>query len=133
MTLDTRVEYAVAAANRGDFDGATIAVVDLIAEDWNNAEAHRAWGHVLLQRGKASDAVAAFRIALDLDPRRGEFYFDLVDALLAEADKTPFPSLTNWVEANAAIKSGLERSPGDERGMQLRSQIAQRRQYAAFR
>jgi len=86
MTTDSRAEYAIAAAKRGEFEHATTAVLDLIAEDWNNAEAHRAWGRLLLTQGKATDAAAALRVAADLDPRPADVHFDLAHALLTQAD-----------------------------------------------
>lgn len=130
MTFDSRAEYAIAAAKRGDFDGAAIAVIDLVAEDWDNAEAHRAWGCLLLEQDKPTDAVAAFRTASTLDPRRPDVHFELATALLAEAKKNPFLPLTNWLEARDAVEEGLARSPYDQNGLDLRCQVEAQRSRA---
>ncbi len=130
MSTDSRAEYAIAAAKRGDFDGATTAVIDLVAEDWDNAEAHRAWGCLLLERDKPTDAVAAFRTAANLDPRRSDVHFELAAALLAEAQKNPFLPLTSWLEAKEAVEEGLARSPYDQVGIDLRDQVETQRSRA---
>lgn len=117
----------MAAAERGDFDGAATTVIDLVSEDWNNAEAHRAWGCVLLGQRKPTSAVAAFRIAASLDPRCADVHFDLAVALLAEANENPFPRLTSWLEARDAVNDGLTRSPGSERGNALLNQVEHER------
>ena len=72
MTFDTRTRYAIDTAKNGNHEHAKSIVIDLIAEDWHNVEAHRAWGRVLLQEGKPSDAVAAFRVALSIDNRSAD-------------------------------------------------------------
>jgi len=97
MTTDTRAKYAIASAQNGNFEHARSVVIDLIAEDWNNAEAHRAWGRVLLKERKHSDAVAAYRLAVSLDGTRAELHFEFATALLAEAQKVRFAPLANRV------------------------------------
>ena len=123
MIFDTRVKNAIAAAERGDFDQATSTVIDLVAEDWNNAEAHSAWGHVLLAQGKTIDAVESYRTALSLDPRGAEVYFDLAGALLEVARADPFLPLTNWLEAQDAVHEGLKRWPNNELGLRLFDEV----------
>ena len=130
MSFDTRADFAMAAAKRGDFHHAEAVVIDLVAEDWENAAAHRAWGCLLLEQGKATDAVAALRIAASLDPRSAELHFELVDALLAEAEKNPFPTLTNWLEASDAVNAGLALMPGHERGVALFERVESQRALA---
>ena len=125
MDFDTRVDRAVAAADRGDYTTATNVVIDLIAEDWNNAEAHRAWGCVLLAQGKATDAVSAFRTAMQIDPRRSDLHFDLARALLGEAEQNPYLPLVNWIEARETILEGLRRSPGDKAGLKMLNHVEQ--------
>ena len=123
MSFDTRAEYAVAASNRGEFATAKEVVIDLVSEDWHNAAAHRAWGQLLLNEGKPSDAAAAFRVAVDLDPRQGAVHFDLAAALFAEAEASPYLRLTNWVELRAAVQEGLDRAPDSERGLMLLASV----------
>lgn len=125
MDFDTRADRAVAAADRGDYTSATNTVIDLIAEDWNNAEAHRAWGLVLLAQDKATDAVSAFRTAMQIDPRRTDLHFDLARALLSEAEKNPYFPLANWIETRETILEGLRRSPGDKAGLKLLNHVEQ--------
>ena len=120
----------MAAARRGDIDAATEVVVDLVGEDWDNAEAHRAWGCVLLAKGKPSDAVGAFRAAVQIEPRRAELHFDLGTALLAEADQSPFLQLSNWIDAQEAITKGLTISPWSETGLELQKQLEAKRSQA---
>jgi len=127
MTTDTRAEYAVAAAKRGEFDLATTVVIDLVAEDWHNADAHRAWGRLLLEQGKAIDAVAAFRVAASLDPLRALSHFELANALLVEGQQNLYFPLIHWVEAQEAVKTGLGLAPGDHRGLELQSKIEEHR------
>lgn len=124
---DARAQYAVAAAKRGEFDNARAVVIDLVSEDWNNAVAHRAWGRVLLEEGKTSDAVAAYRTAANLDPREADVHFELANALLEEAEKSPFLPLENWLEARNAAQEGLTRAPVDEFGIDLLRQIEDHR------
>jgi len=128
MTSDPRAQYAVAAAERGEFAGATTVVLDLIAEDWHNAEAHRAWGCLLLAQRKTTDAVSAFRVAADLDPQRAELQFALANSLLAEAESTPYPPLTNWVDARSAVDAGLLIAPGHPVGLGLRDRLEEHRE-----
>lgn len=118
----------MAAAKRGDFDHATTAVIDLVAEDWGNAPAHRAWACVLLEQGKATDAVAAFRTVLSLDPRSATAHFELVEALLAEADKNPFLPLMNWLDAYEAVQAGLRITPDSEIGLGLLARVEAQRE-----
>lgn len=125
--MDTRAESAIAAAERGDVERATAAVIDLIAEDWNNAEAHRAWSRVLSAKGLMSDAVAACRTALTLDPRRPDLHFALAEALLAEAEQNPFLPLAHWREARQAVLDGMERSPDTARGAALLDRVEHNR------
>jgi len=125
MDFDTRVDRAVAAADRGDYTTATDVVIDLISEDWNNAEAHRAWGLVLLAQDKATDAVSAFRTAMQIDPRRSDLHFDLARALLGEAEQNPYLPLANWIETRETVLEGLRRSPGDKDGLKLLNHVEQ--------
>lgn len=106
-TRQTRADIATTAAKRGDFATATNVVLDLVAEDWNNAEGHLAWGRVLRAQGKAVDAVAAFRTALVLNPTSADIHFELASGLLEEAAKNPYLPLTNWIEAREAVTQGL--------------------------
>lgn len=131
MEIDLRAESAIGAAERGDIEAAKSTVIDLIAEDWNNAEAHRAWARVLRAEGKLGDAVAACRTAVSLDPRRAEMHFELAETLLAEADQTPFPLLVNWLETRQAVLDGLERSPDKLRGTHLLAAVDKRRDRVA--
>ena len=94
-------------------------MIDLIAEDWHNAEAHRAWGRVLLQEGKASDAVAAYRVAVSLNDRSPQLHLEFAAALLAETEKYSFIPLPNWVEAREAIENGLLLSPDHPTGLDM--------------
>lgn len=121
MTSTTRANYAVSSAQNGNFEHARSVVIDLIQEDWHNAEAHRAWGRVLLEEGKATDAVASFRVAASIDARNPELHFELAEALLTEARKFSFIPLPNRVEANEAIATGLSLAPDHPRGLELRA------------
>ena len=123
MTSTTRANYAVSSAQNGNFEHARAVVIDLIQEDWHSAEAHRAWGRVLLEEGKATDAVAAFRVATSIDSRNPELFFELADALLIEAQKYAFIPLPNRVEANEAIDRGLVLAPGHPLGPELREKL----------
>jgi len=126
-THDRRALSAVEAADRGEFDYAKSVVIDLIAEDWNNAQAHRAWGRVLLAEGKTADAVAAYRTAVSLDPRRADVHFDLAEALLADFGANPFTPHTSWVEAREAVSNGLARTANHARGNNILARIEQAR------
>ena len=123
MTSDTRATYAIASAKDGNYEHAKSVVIDLIAEDYHNAQAHRAWGKVLLQEGKVSDAVAAYRVALTLEAHDENMYFEFAEALLAQRQRYAFIPLPNLIEAREAVSAGLRLAPGDPRGMELRTQV----------
>ncbi len=127
MSTDARAEYAIAAASRGEFDRARSAVIDLVAEDWHNAAAHQTWAQVLLEEGKATDAVAAYRTAVSLDPQRAELHFELAQALLIEAEKNPFVPLSNWLDTRDAVEAGLKMWPTHELGLELQRKVEDQR------
>lgn len=123
MFTDTRARYAVASAENGKFEHAKSVVIDLIAEDYNNAQAHRAWGQVLLHEGKSSDAVAAFRVAVSLEVYDPSMWFEFAEALIIQRHSYALVPLPNMIEARDAVAAGLRLAPGDERGLALRAQI----------
>lgn len=125
MTFDTRANYAIATAENGNYEHAKAVVIDLISEDYNNAAAHRAWGRVLYKEGKATDAVAAFRVAVALDSREPQLLFEFAEALMYQAHRYAFVPLSNMVEARDAVDAGLRLSPGDPKGLQLQSQLVE--------
>ncbi len=127
MDLDLRAEAAIKAAKNGDVDRAGDIVIDLISEDWNNVEAHRAWARVLLARGKATDAVAAIRTAASIDPNRADLQFELAQTLIIEAEKNPFLPLANWCEARQAVLAGMELAPNETRAIALLKRVEEHR------
>ena len=127
MRLNSRAESAIDAAERGELERATTAVIDLIAEDYNNADSHRAWGRVLLAKGMTSDAVSAFRTAIAIDPRRADLYFGLAEAILVHAEHNPFLPLSTWNDARQAVLDGLERGPDELIGHALLRKVEQQR------
>ena len=127
MEFDRRAQYALQAAERGEFAGARRTIIDLVAEDYSNAEAHRAWGQILLAEGKSHDAAAAFRTALELDDSHVETYFDLAEAAIDVASHRPFLALEHWSEARQATLDGLARMPHSPRGLSLMAAAEQQR------
>jgi len=127
MTVDTRTKYAIDTATNGNIEHAKSMVIDLVAEDWNNAEAHRAWGAILLQEGKTSDAVASFRVALNLNPQNPEGYFELADALVIQTHSFALVPLPNWAEAQELVQEGMRLAPGHPHGLNLQATFEQMR------
>ena len=106
-----RARTAVTLAQQGEHDSATDIVIDLVTEDPDCAVAHRAWGRVLLEQGRATDAVAAYKAAVALAPDEAALQFELAYALVAQAEKSPFVGLTSYIEAKDAVEAGLHRDP----------------------
>ena len=123
MATDTRANYAVASAENGNYEHAKSVVIDLITEDYNNAQAHRAWGRVLLHEKKAADAVAAYRVAVGLESNDSAMWFEFAEALVAERRSFAIVPLPNMIEAKEAVATGLRLAPGDTRGHELRDEI----------
>lgn len=122
-----RVGAAINASNRGDFTTAKDVVIDLVTEDWNCAESHKAWGRVLLDQNLTTDAVAAFRTATELDPSNAELHFELASALVSHAERADWLQLTFWIDARAAVLAGLELEPDSFMGKRLLSVIEEQR------
>lgn len=127
MTTKSRATKAVLAARQNDFATARTTVIDLVAEDYANADAHRAWGHVLLSEGKTVDAIAALRMSLDLDDSSADAHFDYAVALLRAASRDSFLALSHCSDALAAIKAGLDRTTEKERGLRLLAEAESKR------
>ena len=125
MVTDTRANYAIASAVDGNYEHAKAVVIDLIAEDYNNAEAHRAWAKVLLHEGKSTDSVAAYRVAVTLEPHDAGLQFEFAKALVVQRQKYAMVALPNLIEAREAVSAGLRLAPGDPQGLALRDQIEQ--------
>ena len=131
MATDTRANYAVASAENGNYEHAKSVVIDLIAEDYNNAQAHRAWGRVRLHEKKAADAVAAYRVAVGLESNDSAMWFEFAEALVAERRSFAIVPLPNMIEAKEAVATGLRLAPGDTRGHELRDEINRNLKVAA--
>lgn len=131
MATDTRVNFAIASAENGNYEHAKSVVIDLIAEDYNNAQAHRAWGRVLLHEKKAADAVAAYRVAVGLESNDSAMWFEFAEALVAERRSFAIVPLPNMIEAKEAVAAGLRLAPGDARGHELRDEINRNLKVAA--
>ena len=131
MATDTRANYAVASAENGNYEHAKSVVIDLIAEDYNNAQAHRAWGRVLLHEKKAADAVAAYRVAVVLESNDSAMWFEFAEALVAERRSFAIVPLPNMIEAKEAVAAGLRLAPCDTRGHELRDEINRNLKVAA--
>lgn len=74
--------------------------------------------------------MAAFRTALNLDPRQADVHYELAEALLAQTVRNPFLPHTNWVEARAAVLEGLARTSDKVRGTKLLARIEAAREDA---
>ena len=131
MATDTRVNYAVASAENGNYEHAKSVVIDLITEDYHNAQAHRAWGRVLLHEKKAADAVAAYRVAVGLESNDSAMWFEFAEALVAERRSFAIVPLPNMIEAKEAVAAGLRLAPCDTRGHELRDEINRNLKVAA--
>lgn len=131
MTFDSRAKHAIATAKNGDYEHAKSVVIDLISEDYQNAQAHRAWGRVLLEEGKVSDAVAAYRVAVTLDNESPYLLFEFAESLLIQRQRFAHVPLPNWIEAREAVDTGLSLAPGDPKGLRLREQIARNLEVSA--
>jgi len=114
-----RAEAAEWAAQNGNFSVAKDQVIDLIAEDWNCAEGHRAWGRVLQLERKYSDAIASFRTAATLRPEDPELLFEYAAAMVDAAQAAQLLQLTDWSEARHAVMRGLELAPATTVGVKL--------------
>lgn len=123
MTFDTRAKYAISSAENGNYEHAKAVVIDLIAEDYNNAQAHRTWGRVLLEEGKITDAVAAYRVAVTLDNDNPYLLFEFAEALVLQRQRFAHVPLPNWIEASEAVDTALSLVPGDPKGVRLRDKI----------
>ena len=133
MEHGNRMERAVAAvalSADGDHSTATDLVIDLVAEDPTCTAAHRAWGRVLLNQKRYTDAVAAFRAAAELSPNDGEVWLEVAYSLVLQADEQPFYGMTSLIEAGDAVARALALDPGNETGTSLRQLIDQSRQRA---
>jgi tetratricopeptide (TPR) repeat protein len=82
------VAAAVPAADRAAFEAALAEHEAAIRHDLSRPEAHLNLGNLLLQRGDAAAAEAAFRKALALDPRFVPAAVNLADLLRGRADET---------------------------------------------
>jgi len=114
-----RADAAEQAARRGNFIDARDQVIDLISEDWDCAEGHRAWGRVLLLERKYADAVSAFATAVSLQPDNPELLFEYASAMIDSAQASQLLQLTDWSEARNAVKRGLELAPTTMVGVRL--------------
>ena len=117
----------MALSAAGDFDTAADLVIDLVAEDPTCASSHRAWGRVLLDQGRWSDSVAAYRTAAELSQNDPELQFELGFALVTQADKEPYLGLANYLEAADAVHKGLALDPSNTVGNSLQAIIDTRR------
>lgn len=96
----------------------------------NDPAAHSRYGIYLQQQGRKSEAVAHLRSALDLDPRSGEYAYNLSLALLhddrpgdalAVLDKHPSPSSADHFALRGAVLNALSR--GSEAAGALRKAV----------
>lgn len=123
-----RAEAAMALSADGDHTTATDLVIDLVAEDPTCPAAHRAWGRVLLDQERFSDAVAAYRGASQMSVNDAEVQFELAYALMAQANMEPFVGLSNCIEAGEAVNRGLALDPANTVGASLIELIEARRE-----
>lgn len=123
-----RAAAAISLSAGGDHGTATDLIIDLVAEDPSCPSAHRAWGRVLLDQERFSDSVAAYRTAAQMDSGNAEVQFELAYALLAQAAKEPYVSLSNCNEATEATNLGLALDPGNAVGVSLLELADRRRQ-----
>jgi len=114
-----RAQAAEHAATRGNFIDAREQVIDLISEDWNCSEGHRAWGRILQIEGKYSDAISAFQTAVSLNSDDSSLQFELAAAMVQSAHTAQLSQMADWSEAHDAVLRGLEMSPGAPVGLRL--------------
>lgn len=104
--FDARVDLARDAVERGRSSRA-IELLEPILSRADAAEVHRLYGEALLGKGRAEEAAAAFRKALDLDRREIESRLGLAKSLGA---------LGRFDEAKKEIETYRVTRPGDSRG-----------------
>ncbi len=131
MAIDLRTDRISAALNlsaSGNHHQAMDLVIDLVSEDPTWPTAHRAWGRVLLDQGRTSDAVAAYRAAVDLGDGDAQVRYELVYTLIAHAEKSPFIAQQLLVEARQILAEAAETDPGNAVASSLHALITARSQ-----
>lgn len=114
MAIDLRTERVTAAMDlsaRGQHDRAMNLVIDLVSEDPTCPIAHRAWGRLLLDQGRTSDAVAAYRAAIEFAPGDVQVRYELTYTLIMHAEKSPFMANELLVEARQVLAEAEELDP----------------------
>jgi serine/threonine-protein kinase len=81
-----RLDLAMAASEAGDPEKSETLLREVIAEEADNAEAHRLLGSLFVKRGDARAAIASLRRSLEIDPRSVSARLDLTGALAATGD-----------------------------------------------
>ncbi len=118
-TRRSRARAAISSSAKGDFDSAVAEVIDLVSADWSCALAHRAWGRILLDQGKAVDAAESFRTSIALSPDDPELHFELALVLVEHAESAEYLELTSWIDARDAVLAGLDVEPDSALGRSL--------------
>jgi chemotaxis protein methyltransferase CheR len=114
-TREQRLAAALAAAGKGDHDGATAQVGLLLGENALDADAHFVDGLVALEAGRPADAAAALRRALFADSR-----FALAAFTLGRA----YDVLGDPLAARRSYQLALRiLDPADDRHRQLLQQV----------
>jgi len=88
---DTPLDQAGAKVDAGDYEGAIIALEQIVAGDPDNADAHNYLGYSNRKLGRVDDAMTHYMRALEIDPEHlganeylGELYLELGDLAAAE-------------------------------------------------
>ena len=100
----------------------------MMADEPQDPEAHRLWGHVLMSSGRIDDAVESFGHAVSLDLVNPRVHFELAAALIDLAEHgSPYFRDSHWAQAFDSVSHGLAIDPENEAGLALLELIRKRR------
>jgi len=85
---------AAALASIGDLDGAVADFAEAVAHRPNQANLWLNYGHALKTAGQHSDGVAAYRKAVELEPRSGEAWWSLANLKTVTFDDADVAAMT---------------------------------------
>src|SRR3954471_22646998 len=88
-TTDATLHQAAAHYRAGRLAEAELLYRQVLARQWNRADVHDGLALMLFLQGRTSQAAAAFRVALEIEPERTETLYKLGNLLLRECDGSP--------------------------------------------